>query len=104
MRCKQSKPNKEKIISDWLEKLVGKSIRTKTVRAFQKQHDGPDITIEFVRGDVTSSIINEGAGPSQLVLLLAILATAKNNSVIASFPDWASRWVSSHNNKKVPIQ
>ena len=77
-----SNPNDTQIISDWLEKLIGKGIRTKTVRAYQKQQKGPDITIEFVRGNVASSIINEGAGPSQLILLLAILATAKNNSII----------------------
>jgi len=77
-----SNPTETQIISDWLQKLIGKGIRTKTVRPYQRQDDKPDITIEFVRGDVVSSIINEGSGPSQLILLLAILATSKNNSVI----------------------
>ena len=77
-----SNPNDTQIVSDWLKKLIGKGIRTKTVRAYQKKQEGPDITIEFVRGNVVNSIINEGAGPSQLVLLLAILAISKNNSII----------------------
>jgi len=77
-----SNPNDTQIISDWLKKLIGKGIRTKTVRSFRKQQEGTDITIEFVRGNFANSIINEGAGPSQLVLLLAILAISKNNSII----------------------
>ena len=77
-----SNPTETQIISDWLQKLIGKGIITKTVRPYQTQQEKPDITIEFVRGNITSSIINEGAGPSQLILMLAILATSKNNSVI----------------------
>jgi len=77
-----SNPKETHIISEWMKKLIGKGIQLKTVRTFQKKQEGPDVTIEFVRGNITSSIINEGAGPNQLILMLAILAITKNNSII----------------------
>lgn len=77
-----SNPNVADDISKWTLKLIGKTIITKNVRSYNTEQKGPNITIEFKRGNIERTIINEGTGPNQLILMLAILAIIKNNSII----------------------
>ena len=76
-----SNPNVTDKISEWTKKLIGKTIRAKTTRS-DDQREKPNITLEYKKGNIERSIINEGTGPNQIILLLSMLSIIKPNSVI----------------------
>lgn len=67
-------------VSEFMRQLTGKTIRPRILDSPSGDHQ---ITIEFVKNGFATALSNEGTGPNQAILLLYILASTPNNSVIA---------------------
>lgn len=68
-------------IAKFMQNLTGKTIRTRNIDLIKTQGE-QGVTLDFVRGGFSNAIINEGTGPNQALLLLAILVGTQKNSVI----------------------
>lgn len=67
-------------ISEFIQQLTGKAIRTRNVDLSSSETQG--VTLEFVKNKFANSIVNEGTGPNQVILLLTILVGSPSGSVI----------------------
>lgn len=62
-----------------MERMVDKSIRSRLLDLGTEQ----GATLDFVKGEFANAITNEGTGPNQAVLLLAVLVGTDKNSTIS---------------------
>ncbi len=76
-----SDPKLRKKISRYISRIGNKSIESRLVKTHTNEER--KLTLDFVRGEFTNSIINEGSGLNQLILLLAMLVDAPKKSIIA---------------------
>lgn len=68
-------------VSMFIQKLTGKTIRPRNVDLPTSGAD-QGVTLDFVKNGFSNSIVNEGTGPNQVILLLSELLRSSNGSVI----------------------
>ncbi len=76
-----SPPQVINMISNWTEELFGKKIKTRNVVGSETV-GGTKVTIEFLDGENYNSIINDGSGTNQVILLLTLLGITPKGSVL----------------------
>lgn len=74
-------PKLKRKISKYISKIGGKSIETRNIET--RGEEQKKMTLDFVSGDFSNSIINEGSGLNQLILFLAVLVDAPEESIVA---------------------
>ena len=74
-------PKLKRKISRYISLIGNKSIEPRNVETYGE--GGRELTLDFVRGEFSNSIINEGSGLNQLIMLFAILVDAPKKSFIA---------------------
>jgi len=67
-------------VSSFINEISGKTIRTRIIDFTSTGDSG--VTIDFTNKGISNSIINEGTGLNQLILLLATLTEAPKNAII----------------------
>jgi len=67
-------------VSSFINEISGKTIRTRIIDFASSGDSG--VTIDFTNKGISNSIINEGTGLNQLILLLATLTEAPKNAII----------------------
>ena len=60
---------------------MGEKIRPRNIDLFEDNSEG--ITLDFIKNRFSNSIVHEGTGINQTVLLLVILTAAKFNSIVS---------------------
>ena len=78
-----SPPNVTDMISDWTYKLFEKRIKTRNVPTHNKDNkEVTNVTIEFLENDHYNSIMNDGSGTNQVILLLTLLGITPKGSIL----------------------
>ena len=70
-------------VSLFMKELTGKTVRTRNVDLQFDINQTPGVTLDFIRNNFSNSVINEGTGPNQAILLLYAMLGTKPHSVIA---------------------
>lgn len=78
-----SPPNVTEMISNWTYKLFEKRIKTRNVPTRNDENkETTNVTIEFLENEHYNSIMNDGSGTNQVILLLTLLGITPKGSIL----------------------